>query len=988
MYSARIVVCVLLIIGAVAEAAETPAYRSHPPMRPLQLPSDRPMAAGRAKFVAPAGNDGADGAQAQPWRTLVYAVGRLEPGDTLYVRGGTYYEHVGISASGTAEKPITIRSYPGELAIIDGGLREFYENPAVAWKVCPDGAEGEYWSARTFPDLGGGAGATNVLGRFGDSMIPLHGYRFLTDLRSSNEFFSKLGATKTEQGTGIYCGPGVFYDADSGRIHVRLAHTQQSALGENNYRGETDPRKLPLVICGQAGGSPLTLRGARYLRIQDLVVRGGRDAAVAVERAVNIEFDGVTAYGGATAFRVADTLGLRLINCACRGIAAPWTFRGSLKYRAIEARLFSASGWTPSGADNGQFELAYSEFTDSVDGVFIGNVHGVSFHHNLLDNVSDDGIFLTAGTAYDGTTPGGNVRIYQNLLSRCLTTFAFGVGHGRQKTIPGGKQTGSGVFIYRNVFDFRRPVHYQQPDEAGEELSSYGRIAGDHGSPGWEPMTFYHNTVLSYDPPFRDVYAAGLGGHLPPGTRRRVLNNMITQVEGLPGRLLPPVPLLEANTPVTGKSPKAAPDPLDSLLDGDSAAARKPPSSKNNRRSGGNGLDDIGVPPDKGTNPSARARPAPLPIDFVADGNLHWSFGASATGQPGAADATRLRNAAEFLKGFQQSPQFKASQRLYPPGWTKNDVVADPQFVAFTGNGSLPADCSLQSGSPAANAGVAIPAEWPDPLREADAGKPDLGALPLGVKAWRVGLKGRLTMFGALATGAFTPEGLTGFPIPEDSVPSLTDRKPAIVIEGYPAFDSPLVQFALRRQRIPVEVRERTWLLSSDYQNYSLVAIVGDLARGKVEPRRYTAEDLTRVKRFLDAGGTLLLLRGTSDVFATPEGHVFLANLLGTPVREAAPVQPIAHPEHAWVKHLDPQKPHDWLTAKSIVPLVAGNGEVLLQVPSGQAFLYRLRIGKGQFIYIGWEIASSLPGGRTASSVEQEQAFEEQMQILLKAVGE
>ncbi len=29
-------------------------------------------------------------------------------------------------------------------------------------------------------------------------------------------------------------------------------------------------------------------------------------------------------------------------------IAAPWTYRGSLKYRAIEARIFSASGWSPT----------------------------------------------------------------------------------------------------------------------------------------------------------------------------------------------------------------------------------------------------------------------------------------------------------------------------------------------------------------------------------------------------------------------------------------------------------------------------------------------------------------------------------------------------------------------------------------------------------------------------------------------------------------
>ena len=196
---------------------------------------------------------------------------------------------------------------------------------------------------------------------------------------------------------------------------------------------------FPGIRCLMIAGSALTIDDSAFVRIQDLVVRGARTATVSVSNSANVNFDGVTMYGGALPISVRDPVGFRLWNCACRGIAAPWTFRGSLKYRAIEARLFSASGWSPTGRDNRNFELAYSEFTDCVDGVFIGNVRNVKFHHNLLDNVSDDGIFLTATTAYDGTTPGRNIHIYQNRLSRCLTTFAFGVGHGRQKMTSGRK---------------------------------------------------------------------------------------------------------------------------------------------------------------------------------------------------------------------------------------------------------------------------------------------------------------------------------------------------------------------------------------------------------------------------------------------------------------------------------------------------------------------------------------------------------------------
>ena len=38
--------------------------------------------------------------------------------------------------------------------------------------------------------------------------------------------------------------------------------------------------------------------------------------------------------------------------------------------------------------------------------------------------------------------------------------------------------------------------------------------------------------------------------------------------------------------------------------------------------------------------------------------------------------------------------------------------------------------------------------KWPDPLRKADKGKPDIGAVPFGAKAWGVGVNGRIPVFG------------------------------------------------------------------------------------------------------------------------------------------------------------------------------------------------------------------------------------------------
>jgi len=84
----------------------------------------RPFEKGPGYFVDPVrGKDDAAGSEKAPWRSVNHALKQLKAGDTLYLRGGVYYESVLLDIAGTAEKPITIRSFPGELAILDAGKR-------------------------------------------------------------------------------------------------------------------------------------------------------------------------------------------------------------------------------------------------------------------------------------------------------------------------------------------------------------------------------------------------------------------------------------------------------------------------------------------------------------------------------------------------------------------------------------------------------------------------------------------------------------------------------------------------------------------------------------------------------------------------------------------------------------------------------------------------------------------------------------------------
>lgn len=511
-----------LLLASIASAAE-PAVKTHPPMRPLPTPSQRPMGQGPGFFVDPAkGADKNAGSQQAPWKTLAVAVTRLKPGDTLYLRGGTYYETVFIEIAGTVEKPITIRGYPGELAILDAGFREFVEDPAHAWEPVPQGADGEYRSTKTYT-YGGG------FGNFADSMVPLHRYINFEDLRSANEFWHQGVAKRGDDPKGLYCGPGVRRDPETGRIHVRLAHTQLPGLGANAYKGETDPRKVPLVVAGHERA--LEIRGGQHLRIQDLVIRGAGRYAIEMAEDVedttrdasDIEFDGLTIYGGDYNLVTRRVNNFRVVNCAFRGHAAPWHSRAHHKYRAHAGYLLQAGGK--------EHEYANCAFTDHHDAVQLWGIENVKFHHNLLDNFNDDGIEVGP------KRPNGKMLIYQNVLTRCLSPFTLHGQPGEKPAPLANEQPGSGVYIFRNVIDVRQGTYRaipQEPEPTGAYLNSPTEgIAHDHGSPLWPNYYVYHNTFLTSVPSRRGDYAFRWGNAVR-FTTRRVFNNIFVQVEGLP----------------------------------------------------------------------------------------------------------------------------------------------------------------------------------------------------------------------------------------------------------------------------------------------------------------------------------------------------------------------------------------------------------------------------------------------------------------------
>lgn len=90
-----------------------------------------PQPTGPVLYVAPNGTDGAAGTRSAP-TTLTSALGRITPGGTIYLRGGTYSYSSTVTipqgSGGTASARTTLSAYPGETPVLNFAAQT--EDPA------------------------------------------------------------------------------------------------------------------------------------------------------------------------------------------------------------------------------------------------------------------------------------------------------------------------------------------------------------------------------------------------------------------------------------------------------------------------------------------------------------------------------------------------------------------------------------------------------------------------------------------------------------------------------------------------------------------------------------------------------------------------------------------------------------------------------------------------------------------------------------------
>ncbi|MCI0400310.1 MAG: hypothetical protein L0Z68_03275 [Gammaproteobacteria bacterium] len=424
--------------GGVAQTRETAenAPRIAEETRGELCPTKAPPGYYVARDGIDAGNRGTSEA---PWRTLSYALGHLQAGDTLYVRGGTYYERdLAIHLSGTAGKPIVIQGYPCENAVVDGGFPAFRDIGNEDWELF-DPALDE-WRSKAAVDVRDKServfGFILDISNYPNKRVRLVPYADPQNLLTINE----VHAEDEHDAAPIYIGPGAWRDPESGHIHIRLVNSLMPIPPTR------DPRKLSLHL--STASSVLEISGSAYLTVRNLTLQNARHA-IRLERVNHhLIFDGITTWALSGIFVPMDkndsassfvtVSRSRLYNDHPR-----WIYWSDVKRPPEEGGLLETGAISlRSGSHN--WDIAWNHFRGGFDGPSQRRDTGnIRYHHNLVEAYADDAFELEGACS--------DVQVYENYIRHTHTGVAI------------SPCTVGPVYVYRNVianldeFRFRRP---------------------------------------------------------------------------------------------------------------------------------------------------------------------------------------------------------------------------------------------------------------------------------------------------------------------------------------------------------------------------------------------------------------------------------------------------------------------------------------------------------------------------------------------------
>lgn len=462
-------------------------------------------------FVAPTGDDRNPGTMEEPWGTLRQSFKRLEPGDELIVRGGSYQEgtlYVGLK--GEPDAPITIRNRQGERPIVDGRHLEFLGDQGDQWEVV-DPAIHLFRSKDIYEE----DTLTANLEQDG-KLFKLNVYSDYERLIATRQSWSK------EQ--PFYVGPGVHHSED-GHLYIRLERPDPAAIFmepdvvERLPPASVDPNENRLHIGTLSTGMQF-LKKARHVTVEGLDFEMQR-YCLRIKDSSFLTFRNFTIRCGKWAMTIADSHDITVDGVAFELNIPSWISWSDVKSKPKPAGSLKGTG---IAIDDGVFnvEIARSRFVDVFDGVVAvsKDLHHMRVHHNFF-TTKDDALQLGTSTS--------DIEFDHNLV--------IGPGpshHGTGNAAEPGKK-----YFHHNIIDASRPILWGRHDpdlllEPKRRGWRHHRPIGTHkGSTesASDPWKIYQNTFLLG----RDAGSGGVGmrkwGDGPVDAIHEAFNNIVLQTE-------------------------------------------------------------------------------------------------------------------------------------------------------------------------------------------------------------------------------------------------------------------------------------------------------------------------------------------------------------------------------------------------------------------------------------------------------------------------
>ena len=412
-------------------------------------------------FVAMDGDDANSGSHEQPFRTISHAFATVKAGETVIIRGGTYYEgQLQFTHNGQEDRPIVVRSADRERVIIDG-TDAALEN-AKSWTHLGDQIYSHPYSAKTanacFEELASGR------------VIRLFPVPTLRELQ-----------TRTLIDTGECQQGGPF--------------TQKGIEGAVYTDGTTAYLALPQPIERYRVRLPQQNRAIELNRKQHIQIDG-------------LQFDHFGMEEQSTALFLTNSSDVLIQNCQLNYNDCFIYVKGQSDRLTIQNNHFRDAIL--------EWPFGYMKCSSGVSGFFEGGAvnvdarysgRGLVFRRNLIEGVFD-GVHLTPWREDHARTQ--ETDFYENRLNGCLDDFLECDGFSRNIRIMNNfmdrSLTGISVaqaldgptFVINNVIGNCGVVGAAQREE------NYGYPFKTNGGEGAEvgsgPLFFYHNTAYTSDP--------------------------------------------------------------------------------------------------------------------------------------------------------------------------------------------------------------------------------------------------------------------------------------------------------------------------------------------------------------------------------------------------------------------------------------------------------------------------------------------------------